>query len=248
MVYTNLVMARGLERFADDLAAHGMAGLIVPDLPSEESDAGPRRLRRLRPGARAAGGADHARRAHGAHRRRARGFLYAVSVAGTTGERAALADAFAAIVARAKAPPRSRSRSASASARPSRRARRPTPGADGVIVGSRWCAPWPRPGRAGAVHELVARFAQALSRMSRAHGTRRRHHRRPRDLDRHVGAGRQGARSFMITVVLVLWAPRRIIAPTCRAIATLTRRLRRLSIARHLRASIDSRANRYRIP
>ena len=34
---------------------------------------------------------------------RARGFLYTVSVTGTTGERAALADAFAAVVARAKA-------------------------------------------------------------------------------------------------------------------------------------------------
>ena len=38
MVYTNLVMARGFERFADDLAAHGLSGLIVPDLPLEESD------------------------------------------------------------------------------------------------------------------------------------------------------------------------------------------------------------------
>ena len=38
MVYANLVMARGLQRAIDELAAHGMSGLIVPDLPLEESD------------------------------------------------------------------------------------------------------------------------------------------------------------------------------------------------------------------
>ena len=37
MCYANLVFARGVERFADDLAARGMSGLIVPDLPLEEA-------------------------------------------------------------------------------------------------------------------------------------------------------------------------------------------------------------------
>ena len=114
----------------------------------------------------AAGGADDARRAHGrASARSARGFVYAVSVAGTTGERAALADVFAEIVARAKALDRRagrarvRHRDARAGAR-----RRPTPGADGVIVGSRLVrAAAEAEDAAAAVHELVARFARALS-------------------------------------------------------------------------------------
>src|SRR3954454_17592473 len=103
MVYANLVMARGLERFVDELAAHGISGLIVPDMPLEESDA-------VGTACEAAGLAlvplvapttpDERMARIGA---RARGFLYAVSVTGTTGERVALADAFAAIVERAKA-------------------------------------------------------------------------------------------------------------------------------------------------
>ena len=37
MCYANLVLARGAERFADDLATRGISGLIVPDLPLEEA-------------------------------------------------------------------------------------------------------------------------------------------------------------------------------------------------------------------
>ena len=38
MCYANLVLARGPERFADELAQRGVSGLIVPDLPLEEAD------------------------------------------------------------------------------------------------------------------------------------------------------------------------------------------------------------------
>ena len=66
-----------------------VSGLIVPDLPLEEAPAVLARLRRGRGRARAAGRADDARttgwRAIGAQ---ARGFVYTVSVTGTTGERA----------------------------------------------------------------------------------------------------------------------------------------------------------------
>src|SRR5437660_9782710 len=37
MCYFNLVLADGLERFVDRLCAHGISGLIVPDLPVEEA-------------------------------------------------------------------------------------------------------------------------------------------------------------------------------------------------------------------
>ena len=87
MCYANLVMARGVERFAADLAAAGASGLIVPDLPLEEAadtlaacDAAGLALVPLV----APTTPDERLGAIGA---RARGFLYTVSVTGTTGER-----------------------------------------------------------------------------------------------------------------------------------------------------------------
>jgi tryptophan synthase alpha chain len=38
MCYVNPILARGLERFADELVDAGVSGLIVPDLSHEESD------------------------------------------------------------------------------------------------------------------------------------------------------------------------------------------------------------------
>ena len=101
MTYANLVLAPGADAFARSAAAAGASGLIVPDLPLEEAPA-------VLEACDAAGVAlvplvapttpDERLARIGA---RARGFLYTVSVTGTTGERAALADAFAEVVARA---------------------------------------------------------------------------------------------------------------------------------------------------
>ena len=217
-------MARGLERFADDLAAHGLSGLIVPDLPLEESDG-------VRAACDAAGLAlvplvapttpDERMARIGAS---ARGFVYAVSVAGTTGERAALADAFADIVDarqgldRCPRRARVRHRDARAGARGRRR------GADGVIVGSR-------------LVRAVAEARGRAGRRPRAGGAVRPGPQiefRPHmglvvattvglvDLDRHVGAGHQGARC--VHDHRPAGAPGRhrcaSSPPTCRAIAT----------------------------
>jgi tryptophan synthase alpha chain len=86
MCYANLVLARGLERFVDMLVDVGASGLIVPDLPFEEAPAAlaacDQRGRALVP--LVAPTTPDARLAQiGA---RARGFLYTVSVTGTTGE------------------------------------------------------------------------------------------------------------------------------------------------------------------
>jgi tryptophan synthase alpha chain len=37
MTYYNLIFRRGLEKFVKDCAASGISGIIVPDLPVEES-------------------------------------------------------------------------------------------------------------------------------------------------------------------------------------------------------------------
>jgi tryptophan synthase alpha chain len=103
MVYANLVLAGGAEAFARRAAAAGAAGLIVPDLPHDEADG-------LRAACDAEGLAlvplvaptttDERVKEIGAS---ARGFVYAVSVAGTTGERDELPPGLEATVERARA-------------------------------------------------------------------------------------------------------------------------------------------------
>src|SRR4051812_41564281 len=105
MCYSNQVMARGAEAFVAELARVGVSGLIVPDLPLEEAG-------ETRTACETAGLAlvplvapttpDERLTAIGAQ---ARGFVYAVSVTGTTGERATLARALAAAAPPPQAPP-----------------------------------------------------------------------------------------------------------------------------------------------
>ena len=163
MCYANLVLARGLERFTADLAAVGVSGLIVPDLPLEESGdtlaacdaAGLALVPLVAPTT-----PDERLGAIGAQ---ARGFVYAVSVTGTTGERAALSDVFAQVVARAKAHPRVPVALGFGIATPEHAAAAAAAGADGVIVGSRLVrAAGEAADPAGAVHEVVAAMADAL--------------------------------------------------------------------------------------
>jgi tryptophan synthase alpha chain len=98
MCYANPIFARGIERVADALAARGVAGLIVPDMPAAEAaglraacdSAGialiplvapntpPETLREIASGA--------------------RGFVYVVSVTGVTGERSELPPELRAVV------------------------------------------------------------------------------------------------------------------------------------------------------
>jgi tryptophan synthase alpha chain len=164
MCYANLVLARGVERFCDDLAAVGASGLIVPDLPLEEAGD-------VRAACEAAGLAlvplaapttpDDRLTAIGAG---ARGFLYTVSVTGTTGERATLSDTFAAVVARAKAHTDAPVALGFGIATPEHAAQAAAAGADGVIVGSRLVRAAGEAGDpAAAVREVVGKMAAALA-------------------------------------------------------------------------------------
>lgn len=98
MVYANMALTRGPERFADDLLAAGAAGAIIPDLPRSEDAELPGALAdrglamitfitpttpRARLGRIAAG---------------AEGFIYVVSLTGVTGEREALPDDLSALI------------------------------------------------------------------------------------------------------------------------------------------------------
>jgi tryptophan synthase alpha chain len=87
MTYYNLVVHRGVDRFCEDLATAGIRGLIVPDVPLDEAA-------ELASSA-AAAGVDLTMLAAPTTPvprlaeivRVSRGFVYAVSVMGTTGER-----------------------------------------------------------------------------------------------------------------------------------------------------------------
>ena len=123
MCYANMVLAPGAEAFVERLARTGASGLIVPDLPLGEApevldacDAHGLALVPLvapttTPERFAAIGAQ------------AQGFLYTVSVVGTTGEREALAIASPRSSRARRRARRFRWPWASVSARPSRRGR-----------------------------------------------------------------------------------------------------------------------------
>lgn len=164
MCYANLVLARGPEAFVRRLADAGGSGLIVPDLPLEETPA-------ILEACDAAGIAlvplvapttpDERLRRIG---ERARGFLYTVSVVGTTGERAALADRFEAIVARAKAATDVPVALGFGIGTPEQARQAADAGADGVIVGSRLVrAAAESADPAAAVRELVSSLAAGLA-------------------------------------------------------------------------------------
>jgi tryptophan synthase alpha chain len=160
LVYVNVVMSAGAETFALRAAAAGASGLIVPDLPHDEADevraacdaeglalvplvaptSTPERV--------AAIGAD------------ARGFVYTVSVTGTTGERHELAPRLAKTVARVRGAtelPVAVGFGISTASQ----ARAVAELADGVVVGSRVVRASSE-GGPQAVGALIEEFAEAL--------------------------------------------------------------------------------------
>jgi tryptophan synthase alpha chain len=165
MCYANPVLARGLRVFAAALADAGISGLIVPDIPHEESDevlaacddAGVALVPLIAPTT-----TDARLAAIGA---RARGFVYAVSLTGTTGERTALSDTFGPRIARARAHTSVPVALGFGIGRPEQALQAADAGADGVIVGSRLVrAAGEADDPAAAVGELVGAFARSLSR------------------------------------------------------------------------------------
>ena len=137
MCYANPIFARGLERFADALLDAGASGLIVPDLPLEEAPdvlaACDERGLALVPLV-APTTPDERLARIGAQ---ARGFLYTVSLTGTTGERSGLGDRMAGVVSRAAACTQVPVAVGFGISTPEQAAAAAAAGADGVIVGSR---------------------------------------------------------------------------------------------------------------
>ncbi len=103
MTYFNIIHARGVERFLGRCADLGISGLIVPDIPLEESPAllGPCDRHGIALVPLIAPTTPDER--IGQICAQARGFIYTVSVTGTTGERTADAAGLAELVARVRA-------------------------------------------------------------------------------------------------------------------------------------------------
>ncbi len=161
MCYANLVVIRTPERFAEALADAGASGLIVPELPHGEApqvlEACDARGIALVP--LVAPTTPDERLAQIGER--ARGFLYTVSVTGTTGERTE-AD-FAPIVERAKAHTEVPVALGFGIGTPEQAASAAEAGADGVIVGSRLVrAAAEADDPPSAVREIVAAMSEAL--------------------------------------------------------------------------------------
>jgi tryptophan synthase alpha chain len=166
MCYANLVLARGAERFTRDLADRGISGLIVPDLPLEEAPA-------VLAAADPAGVAlvplvapttpDERLAVIGA---RARGFIYTVSVMGTTGERQGPADGLSAMLARVGNHSAVPLAVGFGIGTPEQAAGAADAGADGVIVGSRLVreAAAAGPEAPAAVREVVGAMARTLAK------------------------------------------------------------------------------------
>jgi tryptophan synthase alpha chain len=185
MCYANMVLAPGVDAFVERLAQTGAAGLIVPDLPYEEDTgrtptnpgepgSNPPRMLEIDEALAACERCELAlvplvapttppeRLAQiGA---RARGFLYTVSVVGITGERAALSERFAQVVAGAKAATQAPVALGFGISTPEQARQAADAGADGVIVGTRLVrAARESEDPAGAVGALVAELAAGLA-------------------------------------------------------------------------------------
>ncbi len=168
MCYANMVFAPGVDAFVERLARTGACGMIVPDLPLGETaevleacdehglaliplvapTTTPERLAAIG--------------------EQARGFLYTVSVVGTTGERRALGEDLAQILARAKASTRVPVAIGFGIGTPEQAVQAAEAGADGVIVGTRLVRAAGETGDpVGAVGAVVGELAAGLAATDR---------------------------------------------------------------------------------
>lgn len=165
MTYANIVRRPGFETFVGRLRDAGISGLIVPDMPiGEEADpaiaacdaAGVAFVPLVAPTT------DPQRVAE--VQREARGFLYAVSVTGTTGERASVTEQFPTIVGKAKAGSPVPVGLGFGIGNGEQAAAAVDAGADGVIVGSRLVRAAGEDDPAKAVATVMADLARGLGR------------------------------------------------------------------------------------
>lgn len=167
MTYFNLIHARGVERFLGRAVESGVSGLIVPDIPLEHFDLlrGPCERHGIALVPLVAPTTTDERMAEICAA--AQGFIYVVSVAGTTGERAATAEGVGELVERVRSHTDLPVAVGFGISEPAQ-ARAVGELSDGAIVGSRLVRAAGEAHAAGedvesAVRTLVAEFSAALA-------------------------------------------------------------------------------------
>ena len=161
MTYYNPAFSYGVERFAADCAAAGVSGLIVPDLPPEES--GPLDAATLKHGIdlidllAPTSTPDRINLVAG----HSRGFVYLVSVTGVTGARRELSQDLGEFVARVRAVARQPLCVGFGISTPEQ-ARQVGQIADGVIVGSRLVQLMEAPDWQTSVRSFITGLRKAL--------------------------------------------------------------------------------------
>ncbi len=165
MCYANMVFAPGIDAFVERLADAGACGLIVPDLPLEEStelrDACDARGLALVPLVAPTTTPERLAAIGSA----ARGFLYTVSLVGTTGERESVQEGLAEVIARARASTEVPVAVGFGISTPEHARQAADAGADGVIVGTRLVRAAGEGGDApAAVSAVVGELAAGLAR------------------------------------------------------------------------------------
>jgi tryptophan synthase alpha chain len=164
MCYANPILARGIDRTLDLLLETGISGLIVPDLPFEESGeiraaCSARELAFVPLVAPTTPAQRMARIGESAS-----GFLYVVGVTGTTGERASDGAGRRELLAAARASTRVPVALGFGISTPEQAVQATADGAAGVIVGSRLVRAAGEAVRpVDAVGELIRSFAAALT-------------------------------------------------------------------------------------
>lgn len=168
MCYANPIVVRGRDRFLDAVLHAGLSGLIVPDLPLEEAAeiraACRERGLALVPLVAPTTPAERLERIAAA----AAGFLYTVSLTGTTGERTLVPDGLATLIGGAAAHADVPVAVGFGISTPEQAAVAAGAGADGVIVGTRLVRAAGEAAKDGRdpvaeVERLVAEFSAALS-------------------------------------------------------------------------------------
>jgi tryptophan synthase alpha chain len=163
MCYANPILTRGLERFCDQLRDAGASGLIVPDLPLEEAGLALRACdeRGLALVPLVAPTTPESRLE--LIGRQARGFVYTVSVTGTTGERARVDGALESLLRRVGAHTDVPIAVGFGISTPGHARAAADAGAQGVIVGTRLVrAAGEADDPVAAVGQLVTQFQEAL--------------------------------------------------------------------------------------
>ena len=102
MGYMNPFLQYGFERFASDAARAGVQGVIVPDLPFDEAEDMRRILRERGIALIALVGPNTSEERMGLYAEVSEGYVYVVSVMGTTGERGQLPPEVPQVLARAR--------------------------------------------------------------------------------------------------------------------------------------------------